>query len=499
MKRIELIVEHSYKNRFMGRHQIHSDGGMVTFGSSRESTVRLLGDSVSGIHATVEWTGENWLLSDLSGEFGTWIQKKPVVQQAILETTLVNIGQHQLKLTPVVLQFQLFHNEKSETLDSVGEIYHQVVVKKFGLLADNTLLKFDQKFEFQYEGKTESLQAPKSHEWSVHHFGHIEIRQRLVKGNTLKQSPKERWVQSLDPSLKAPMIFALTLFVLFGALLIFAPKAPKDSMTEIKPEDQNQYTRMIYDGAKTKKAKAESQKLTQKMGAKAPTQAQNQAPAVQPNQKVSAAAAKVVNNIKASGLSALIGKISARAAKSGTFIQSAGVAPSVSGSGMALSAGRTIGSTAPNQVGIAAGEGHKIGAVGTSGKGGGSGDYKGFGGLAVGGVGTATVGTVDDETEVDGGLDKDVIARYIKTQLGQIRYCYERQLSANPDLYGKVMVKFTIGSTGTVASQQIGNTSMNNPMVEGCILRRVAAWQFPAPKGGTQVIVSYPFLFKSTK
>jgi TonB family protein len=81
--------------------------------------------------------------------------------------------------------------------------------------------------------------------------------------------------------------------------------------------------------------------------------------------------------------------------------------------------------------------------------------------------------------------------------LGQIRYCYERQLSASPDLYGKVAVKFVIGAAGEVTSQQIGSSTLKNAMVEGCILRRVARWKFPNPKGGTSVIVTYPFLFKS--
>jgi outer membrane biosynthesis protein TonB len=114
-------------------------------------------------------------------------------------------------------------------------------------------------------------------------------------------------------------------------------------------------------------------------------------------------------------------------------------------------------------------------------------------------VGNAEVGILEEESEVDGGLDRDVIARVIQSQLGQIRYCYERQLSANPELYGKVLVKFTIGGTGNVVAQMVGNTSLNNAMVEGCILRRIAGWQFPQPKGGTNVLVSYPFLFKSTK
>jgi outer membrane biosynthesis protein TonB len=95
-------------------------------------------------------------------------------------------------------------------------------------------------------------------------------------------------------------------------------------------------------------------------------------------------------------------------------------------------------------------------------------------------------------------LDKEVIARVIRSNLGQIRYCYERQLSANPDIYGKVKVVFTIGSGGGVTTQKIGNTTLKNAMVEGCMLRRIAGWKFPIPEGGTSVLVSYPFLFKST-
>ena len=141
----------------------------------------------------------------------------------------------------------------------------------------------------------------------------------------------------------------------------------------------------------------------------------------------------------------------------------------------------------------------KVGGLATVGKGGGSAGYKGTGGLSSGNIGNAEVGVLDEETEIDGGLDKEAIARVIQSQLGQIRYCYERQLSANPDLYGKILVKFTIGAAGTVVAQTIGNTSVNNAMVEGCILRRIAGWQFPQPKGGTNVLVTYPFLFKSNK
>ena len=134
----------------------------------------------------------------------------------------------------------------------------------------------------------------------------------------------------------------------------------------------------------------------------------------------------------------------------------------------------------------------------TVGKGtGASGSLRGSGSLSAGGVGTANVGIVEEETEVRGGLAREVIAQTIQGYLGQIRYCYERQLSAQPDLYGKVIVNFTISGNGKVGAQQISSTTLKNSLVEGCILRRISGWRFPTPEGGTSVVVKYPFMFRS--
>jgi hypothetical protein len=210
--------------------------------------------------------------------------------------------------------------------------------------------------------------------------------------------------------------------------------------------------------------------------------------------------AKVVMNLKNAGLGALIGKVAARAGKNAQLVEAAGVSADSRESGRALGLG---GGSSLDKLGGGGGGGGsetmKVGGLGTAGKGGGATGFKGSGALSLGNIGNAEVGVLEEETEVDGGLDKEAIARVIRSQLGQIRYCYERQLSANPDLYGKIMIKFTIGAAGSVVAQAIGTTSLNNAMVEGCILRRIAGWQFPTPKGGTNVLVTYPFLFKSTR
>lgn len=493
MKRIELHVEHSYENRFIGRHRVLSEQGLCVMGTARTADIRLLGDQVGGIHATVEWQDGHWVLSDLGSEHGTWFQKKPIVSQEITEAITVQIGKHQLKLTPVIQVQSLFEKTDTEAIRRKGELYHQVVIRKNQLLLNNILTKGAVAATIELEGKTIVLEPPKDEQWVIRVEGNCEIRQRLVSKEIVEEEKRE-WQALIPADLRTPALVSGALAMVIATLIFFMPQEPKDTMVALKPEEMNQYTRMIYDAAKVKKQKAESQKLVKNVTGKPA-----ETPVSGGNTKVGGAAAKIVNNIKSSGLQALIGKISARAAKNTDYIQSAGVAPDVTGAGVALGVGRTIGSAAPKQVGLGAGEGHKLGGVGTAGKGGGSGDYKGFGGLATGNVGNASVGLLEEESEVDGGLDKDVIARYIKSQLGQIRYCYERQLSANPDLYGKVMIKFTIGATGAVVTQNIGSSSLSNAMVEGCILRRVAGWQFPTPKGGTQVLVSYPFLFKSTR
>lgn len=112
--------------------------------------------------------------------------------------------------------------------------------------------------------------------------------------------------------------------------------------------------------------------------------------------------------------------------------------------------------------------------------------------------GQAAASALDEEADVEGGLDPEVIAAFIRSKLGEILYCYERQLSANPTLYGKVGVRFIIGGSGQVESSRIFQTSLKSSPVESCITQRIGRWKFPTPKGGTQVVVTYPFLFKNT-
>ncbi|MES2640446.1 MAG: AgmX/PglI C-terminal domain-containing protein [Myxococcota bacterium] len=135
-----------------------------------------------------------------------------------------------------------------------------------------------------------------------------------------------------------------------------------------------------------------------------------------------------------------------------------------------------------------------LGGLGTKGRGSGASGY-GSGGGNFGTKGDGGIGTVGGDPIILGALDKSLIDAVIKRNMSQIRYCYQRELTKNPSLGGKITVKFVIAKDGTVSSATTKTTTMNNPAVESCINGRFMRFQFPEPKGGGIVIVSYPFIF----
>ncbi len=138
-----------------------------------------------------------------------------------------------------------------------------------------------------------------------------------------------------------------------------------------------------------------------------------------------------------------------------------------------------------------------IGGIGTKGRGGGTGTY-GTGTGSLGAKKGIDIGITSSEPMVMGSLDKELIRQVIHRNRNQIRYCYESQLTRFPKLNGKVAVKFVISASGTVASSQVAQSTANNAELETCVAGRVRTWQFPKPKGGGVVIVTYPFIFKQS-
>jgi predicted component of type VI protein secretion system len=137
-----------------------------------------------------------------------------------------------------------------------------------------------------------------------------------------------------------------------------------------------------------------------------------------------------------------------------------------------------------------------LGGLGTQGRGSGASGY-GRGGGYYGQKGGGAPGVGAGDPIILGALDKSIIDRIVKKHLPQIRYCYQKELNKNPNLFGKMVVKFVIAKDGSVSSSSTKTSTLSNPIVENCIHSRFMRMRFPQPKGGGIVIVSYPFVFNS--
>lgn len=95
------------------------------------------------------------------------------------------------------------------------------------------------------------------------------------------------------------------------------------------------------------------------------------------------------------------------------------------------------------------------------------------------------------------GLTRDEIARVMRHVMGQYRYCFERALAADPNVAGKVVLAFSIGPDGLVRVANVAESTLDHSDVEACTVKVTARLRFPAPRGGGQVMVSYPLVFSS--
>ena len=156
-----------------------------------------------------------------------------------------------------------------------------------------------------------------------------------------------------------------------------------------------------------------------------------------------------------------------------------------------------VGKLATSDIMIGGGGGGLVTKGGTAllrGGGGGAGALSGKGTRGVGGI----VQKVPQEMRSvgQGSLDRDAIQKVINQNVSQIQRCYERELVNNPGLSGKIEVEWTVMLSGSVKSTRQKFNTLSSPAAVSCILDKIKTWRFPNPKGG-EVIVSYPFVFKS--
>jgi hypothetical protein len=119
-------------------------------------------------------------------------------------------------------------------------------------------------------------------------------------------------------------------------------------------------------------------------------------------------------------------------------------------------------------------------------------------------VGCSTTTKNDSETFKATGapsVDREAIRKVILKNLRPIRQCYEEQLNKNAELFGKIVMTWTIGEQGKVTSASTKSNGLKGTegkVVGVCIAELIKHMEFPAPPTGQTVEVeAYPFTFSN--
>jgi len=138
-------------------------------------------------------------------------------------------------------------------------------------------------------------------------------------------------------------------------------------------------------------------------------------------------------------------------------------------------------------------------------KGGGQGGAASIGDLATSGGGAVGLGaksevrvsgSVAAETaEIDSAeIDQGKLGAFVRARMGLIKTCYENALKRNPNLKGKLTIRFTILETGGLSDITVVLNTVNSPEIAACITGTMRSWRTQFRPSGP-VTVEYPFVF----
>jgi hypothetical protein len=94
--------------------------------------------------------------------------------------------------------------------------------------------------------------------------------------------------------------------------------------------------------------------------------------------------------------------------------------------------------------------------------------------------------------------EREILTDAIRSRLGHVKACYERELAKTPRIAGRVVMRWTIGGGGATRDIAVVSDDLHAPAVTACLQALIARWLFDVqPKGPT--IVEFPFVFQSTR
>lgn len=530
--RPRLLAEVFSEGVSLGSYLTEGEDRLI-IGSSKRADLVVPHAGVSNIHAMLRLAGRQILLYDLGSEQGTFVKGKKIVERSLQPGEIFEIGTHSVKVNLFAEEKEnteraLFWKSRAGDADflEVLRLENGVVSDERTLARNGKILVGRRKSELLLDGakggeyfvrrkdggSTHNVECfvPAGYIAEIYDGDNNVVRVIEQEGSQAVFNENEklrfvsadqkreillfwrskgirgsRWIADPDsPIIQRTLVVCATvaaLLLTLNHLMLAKPEVIEEATTP-----KSSYFRLSMDSAPAAPALAQeegAQQSEQQQAVSAPSKAASISSTLSKmlNKKSTLTAETIQQAISNNGTQT----VRNANLKSGN-IQSAEIAAGAVGGGSvnvnAISAGLSGGSgtSAGSLKGFANGKGTTIGGT-DSGFGG-----KGFD-MSLGG----------DEAEAIGGLDKALIAAVVQANLGQIKHCYEKQLIVDPNIFGKVVAGWTINKDGLVSVTSVKKSTMNNKAVENCILGKIKNWNFPKPKGGGQVLVSYPFLFKS--
>ena len=100
------------------------------------------------------------------------------------------------------------------------------------------------------------------------------------------------------------------------------------------------------------------------------------------------------------------------------------------------------------------------------------------------------------EAKPDPELDPGAVAKYVRSQVPNVKACYESALKIDPTLVGRIDTHWTIDADGVPRDVAVASGSMQGSGVADCVRALIEGWRFPKP-AGRSIEVSFPFVFQS--
>lgn len=99
-----------------------------------------------------------------------------------------------------------------------------------------------------------------------------------------------------------------------------------------------------------------------------------------------------------------------------------------------------------------------------------------------------------DRAPEGSNIDSAGVSKVINVSKAAIKRCYDKALTSNPMLKGKLSVKITINEQGRVSNTEVVDDSLHDAEVTKCVKGVIGRLRFPKPAGGS-ASVTFPFAF----